>query len=281
MSDSCSFSSEVGAEMNELHENSYDNVAATGNLEQSGNQTKKRKVQEDDDEEEKHENSHEGDVDSSPIHKKKAEVVWSMELHHKFVLAVNQLIISDAVRHGHPNILQAMPISKWCSNQFPKDIHSHGVCSTCAPKVASNYSNAICSSVNSLTPMNGAVGPECQTSTNPTFNRNQHFHFCDPGQMKHDGIMEFNVGNSLKPQQVHNINHQKSQKSCTCVANNVRSLEELVAASSSCISEELRKEIAATRDEHRKFREKLVQQDRQMQAVLQLFHTMQLQSKPT
>ncbi|KAK7267318.1 hypothetical protein RIF29_19987 [Crotalaria pallida] len=48
---------------------------ATGNLEQSGNQTKKRKVQEDDDEEEKHENSHEGDVDSSPIHKKKAEVV--------------------------------------------------------------------------------------------------------------------------------------------------------------------------------------------------------------
>ncbi|KAK7266401.1 hypothetical protein RIF29_19045 [Crotalaria pallida] len=121
-------------EMNELHENSYDNVAATGNLEQSGNQTKKRKVQEDDDEEEKHENSHEGDVDSSPIHKKKAEVVWSRELHHKFVLAVNQLIISDAVRHGHPNIVQAMPISKWCSNQFPDsrtDIHFHGVCSTC------------------------------------------------------------------------------------------------------------------------------------------------------
>ncbi|KAK7260951.1 hypothetical protein RIF29_27253 [Crotalaria pallida] len=284
--------------MDELHENSRDDNVDK----QRGKQTKKRKVQDDDDEEEEeHENTHDSDDDSSSTHKK-GRVFWSQELHHNSN-NYDQLKFQSAIGHRYQNVVQATPISKWFSDQFPDsltDIHSQGVFSASTSKQvnnnmpfqwwddhnqdASNYSNVIGSSMNSLTPMNGAVGPECHTSTNSTFNRNPDFYFGDPVQMKHEGIMEFNVGNSVKPQQVHTINQQESQKSC--VANNVRSFEELIAASSSGSSQEsaeiaeLRKEMAETRYEHLKLKEMMVQQDRLLQTIIQFVCTMQQQPEP-
>lgn len=62
----------------------------TGNVDQNGKLNKKRK----DDDEEGDENNHEHD---DPAAQKKPRVVWSIELHRKFVGAVNQLGIEKAV----------------------------------------------------------------------------------------------------------------------------------------------------------------------------------------
>lgn len=58
--------------------------AATGNTDQDGKMSRKRKDEEEDDEE-----NDQDDVD--PSAQKKPRVVWSIELHRKFVAAVNQL----------------------------------------------------------------------------------------------------------------------------------------------------------------------------------------------
>ncbi|KAM7472950.1 hypothetical protein LguiA_011133 [Lonicera macranthoides] len=62
----------------------------TGNTDQSGKLNRKRK----DEEEEGEENGYEND---DPSAQKKQRVVWSIELHRKFVAAVNQLGIEKAV----------------------------------------------------------------------------------------------------------------------------------------------------------------------------------------
>ncbi|XP_017253699.1 two-component response regulator ARR12 [Daucus carota subsp. sativus] len=64
--------------------------AVTGNVDQDGKSSRKRK----DDEEEDEENDQD-DVD--PSAQKKPRVVWSIELHRKFVAAVNQLGLEKAV----------------------------------------------------------------------------------------------------------------------------------------------------------------------------------------
>ncbi|KAL3533151.1 hypothetical protein ACH5RR_006672 [Cinchona calisaya] len=62
----------------------------TGNADQTEKLNKKRKDEEDEGEENEHENE-------DPATQKKPRVVWSIELHRKFVAAVNQLGIEKAV----------------------------------------------------------------------------------------------------------------------------------------------------------------------------------------
>ncbi|XP_010265661.1 PREDICTED: two-component response regulator ORR23-like isoform X2 [Nelumbo nucifera] len=61
---------------------------ATGNTERNGKFNRKRKDQNEDEDEESEENGHENE---DPSTQKKPRVVWSVELHRKFVAAVNQL----------------------------------------------------------------------------------------------------------------------------------------------------------------------------------------------
>lgn len=68
--------------------------AATGNADQNGRFNRKRKDQNEDDDEDSEENGHEDDDQST---QKKPRVVWSVELHRKFVAAVNQLGVEKAV----------------------------------------------------------------------------------------------------------------------------------------------------------------------------------------
>ncbi|KAK1369926.1 Two-component response regulator [Heracleum sosnowskyi] len=65
-----------------------------GDPEQNGKTNRKRKDQNDDDDEERDENGH---PDDDPSMQKKPRVVWSVELHRKFVAAVNQLGLDKAV----------------------------------------------------------------------------------------------------------------------------------------------------------------------------------------
>lgn len=66
--------------------------AGAGNSEQNGKTTKKRKDQNEDDDDERDDNEEEND---DPSTQKKPRVVWSVELHRKFVAAVNQLGIES------------------------------------------------------------------------------------------------------------------------------------------------------------------------------------------
>lgn len=66
--------------------------AGTGNSDQNGKLNKKRKDQNEDEDEEHDENGHDSD---DPSTQKKPRVVWSVELHRKFVAAVNQLGIDS------------------------------------------------------------------------------------------------------------------------------------------------------------------------------------------
>lgn len=65
--------------------------AGAGNLDQIGKLSKKRKDQNEDDDEDHDENGN----DEDPSTQKKPRVVWSVELHRKFVAAVNQLGIDS------------------------------------------------------------------------------------------------------------------------------------------------------------------------------------------
>ncbi|XP_010275724.1 PREDICTED: two-component response regulator ORR24-like [Nelumbo nucifera] len=67
---------------------------ATGNTDRNGKLNRKRKDQNEDEDEETEENGHENE---DPSTQKKPRVVWSVELHRKFVAAVNQLGIDKAV----------------------------------------------------------------------------------------------------------------------------------------------------------------------------------------
>ncbi|XP_057967682.1 two-component response regulator ARR12-like isoform X2 [Malania oleifera] len=67
--------------------------ASAGNADQNGKHNRKRKDQDEDEEEEGKENAQENDDPSS---QKKPRVVWSVDLHKKFVAAVNQLGVDKA-----------------------------------------------------------------------------------------------------------------------------------------------------------------------------------------
>ncbi|KAF3446216.1 hypothetical protein FNV43_RR11395 [Rhamnella rubrinervis] len=79
--------------------------AGTGISDQNGKLSKKRKDQNDDEDEENDENGN----DEDPSSQKKPRVVWSVELHRKFVAAVNQLGIDKAVPK---KILDLMNVEK-------------------------------------------------------------------------------------------------------------------------------------------------------------------------
>ncbi|KAF5725863.1 putative Type-b response regulator [Tripterygium wilfordii] len=68
-------------------------ATSSGSADQDVKVNRKRKDQEEDDEEEDEEN---GDDDEDPATQKKSRVVWSVELHRKFVAAVNQLGLRKA-----------------------------------------------------------------------------------------------------------------------------------------------------------------------------------------
>lgn len=72
--------------------------AGTGNSDQNGKVNKKRKDQNDDDEDEIDENGYDND---DPSTQKKPRVVWSVDLHRKFVAAVNQLGIDSKFFTNH------------------------------------------------------------------------------------------------------------------------------------------------------------------------------------
>ncbi|KHN07036.1 Two-component response regulator ARR12 [Glycine soja] len=78
--------------------------SGTGNSDHNEKLTKKRKDQ-DEDEDEEQENDHDND---DPSAQKKPRVVWSVELHRKFVAAVNQLGID---RGADPSYLRMNSVS--------------------------------------------------------------------------------------------------------------------------------------------------------------------------
>lgn len=69
-------------------------ASSLGNADQNGKNSRKRKDQNEDEEEEGDEN---GNDSEDPSSQKKPRVVWSVELHRKFVAAVNQLGLEKAV----------------------------------------------------------------------------------------------------------------------------------------------------------------------------------------
>ncbi|XWS26172.1 hypothetical protein CRYUN_Cryun26dG0008200 [Craigia yunnanensis] len=81
-------------------------AAGIGNVDQNGKLNKKRKDQNEDEDEEHDENGHDNE---DPSTQKKPRVVWSVELHHKFVAAVKQLGIDKAVPK---KILELMNVEK-------------------------------------------------------------------------------------------------------------------------------------------------------------------------
>ncbi|TYI48049.1 hypothetical protein E1A91_D13G219100v1 [Gossypium mustelinum] len=80
--------------------------AGIGNVDNNGKLNKKRKDQNEDEDDERDENGHDNE---DPSAQKKPRVVWSVELHRKFVAAVNQLGIDKAVPK---KILELMNVEK-------------------------------------------------------------------------------------------------------------------------------------------------------------------------
>ncbi|KAK8482525.1 hypothetical protein V6N11_063452 [Hibiscus sabdariffa] len=81
-------------------------AAGIGNADNSVKVNKKRKDQNEDEDEDRDEDGHDNDDSST---QKKPRVVWSVELHRKFVAAVNQLGIDKAVPK---KILELMNVEK-------------------------------------------------------------------------------------------------------------------------------------------------------------------------
>ncbi|OIW03096.1 hypothetical protein TanjilG_07248 [Lupinus angustifolius] len=83
--------------------------ATTGDSDQNEKQTRKRKDHDEDEYDDGDEYESNGDDNEDPSNEKKARVVWSVELHRKFVSAVNQLGIDKAVPK---KILDLMNVEK-------------------------------------------------------------------------------------------------------------------------------------------------------------------------
>jgi len=90
------------------------NQIIAGASDQSGRISKKRKEMHSDEEDDGEENDfQEGDEPSAA---KKPRVVWSVELHRKFVAAVNQLGIDS--KNCQPSLLLYVIVLTYCSNSF-------------------------------------------------------------------------------------------------------------------------------------------------------------------
>ncbi|GMJ11120.1 response regulator 12 [Hibiscus trionum] len=88
------------------HADSGGEAAGIGNADNNVKVNKKRKDQNEDEDEDRDEDGHDND---DPSTQKKPRVVWSVELHRKFVAAVNQLGIDKAVPK---RILELMNVEK-------------------------------------------------------------------------------------------------------------------------------------------------------------------------
>ncbi|GLT76121.1 hypothetical protein SLA2020_478020 [Shorea laevis] len=86
--------------------NGCNEAAGVGNADQSAKNNKKRKDQDEDEDEEPDEN---GNDNEDPSTQKKPRVVWTVDLHRKFVGAVNQLGVDKAVPK---KILELMDVEK-------------------------------------------------------------------------------------------------------------------------------------------------------------------------
>jgi two-component response regulator (ARR-B family) len=119
------------------------------------------------------------------------------------------------------------------------DVHSQGMIFTNSPEYingnlpfqgwedrnqdAAYRSNVTCGSINSLAPVNGAVVPPGQTTTNSTLHRNLDTKFCDPIQMKHAGFADLSECSSSRQPRVNILSQQK-------FSNNLGSLEYLASS---------------------------------------------------
>ncbi|GLU01258.1 hypothetical protein SLE2022_185710 [Rubroshorea leprosula] len=86
--------------------NGHNEAGGMGNADQNAKNNKKRKDQDEDEDEEHDEN---GNDNEDPSAQKKPRVVWTVELHRKFVGAVNQLGVDKAVPK---KILELMNVDK-------------------------------------------------------------------------------------------------------------------------------------------------------------------------
>ncbi|XP_054819015.1 two-component response regulator ARR12-like [Prosopis cineraria] len=93
---------------------------------------------------------------------------------------------------------------------------------------AAYHSNVICSSINSLIPVNGGVSGPASPPADSTFYRNLDFNCCDPIQTKHDGVAKVAEAISLKQGQGYITGQQKAQQSR--ISNNLGSLDDLVGS---------------------------------------------------
>ncbi|KAK7260834.1 hypothetical protein RIF29_27132 [Crotalaria pallida] len=215
--------------------------------------------------------------------KNKGRVTWSVELHRKFVAAVNQLGIHKAVPRkilelmNEENLTTAhigSHLQKYrlrLQRNSARDPNQQGSQSDDSESEQFQDDASYHSNVNVAT-----VDSEWYTSTNSTFNRNLDFNFCDQLQMEHDWIMELIQGtSSLEQQHQAQRNRQKYQNNC--IANNIGSVEDLnlITASTSCSQpsreseeiaklrqeiSELRQDMSANRVENHRLCEMVVQE---------------------
>ncbi|GMN35323.1 hypothetical protein TIFTF001_005228 [Ficus carica] len=155
--------------------------AGTGNSDQNGKINKKRKDQDEDDDEDQDENGHDTD---DPSTQKKPRVVWSVELHRKFVAAVNQLGIDKAVPK---KILDLMNVEKLTRENVASHLQKYRLYLkriSCVANQQANMVAALGSSDSSYLRMSSANGfGHFSALTGPMQFQNPAFRSFPPGGM--------------------------------------------------------------------------------------------------
>ncbi|XP_031279694.1 two-component response regulator ARR12-like isoform X2 [Pistacia vera] len=156
--------------------------AGSGNSDQSGKLNKRRKDQNEDEDEERDENENENEDQSS---QKKPRVVWSVDLHRKFVAAVNQLGIDKAVPK---KILDLMNVEKLTRENVASHLQKYRLYLKRIGCVANQQANMV-----------AALG-----STDPSYLRMgsvkglENFHsLAGPGQFQNSTLRSFPPGGML------------------------------------------------------------------------------------
>ncbi|MED6161363.1 hypothetical protein PIB30_060041 [Stylosanthes scabra] len=150
------------------------NELITGGVsEQSSKPSRKRKEQdEDEDQEEDHENGNDNDNGEDPSAQKKPRVVWSLELHRKFVAAVEQLGTDKAVPK---KILDLMNVEKLTRENVASHLQKYrlflrrvnNITNQQHSNIGSSFSNGDTSSYLRMSPLTG-IG-QLQTLNNSAY----------------------------------------------------------------------------------------------------------------
>ncbi|KAI5354000.1 PREDICTED: two-component [Prunus dulcis] len=111
--------------------------AGTGNSDQNAKLNKKRKDQDEDEDDDRDEDGHDND---DPSTQKKPRVVWSLELHRKFVAAVNQLGIDKAVPK---KILDLMNVEKLTRENVASHLQKYRLYLKRISRVANQQANMV------------------------------------------------------------------------------------------------------------------------------------------